>query len=98
MSKPRTVPFESSEKPAAPHPYSGEAFPDGDALQAGAISVDTDPLLDKHQVARRLSVGPRFVERLITERRIDYVKVGRHVRVPLSAVNRFIGQHTIASR
>jgi hypothetical protein len=28
---------------------------------------DTDPLLDKHQVAERLNVGIRFVERLIAE-------------------------------
>lgn len=40
---------------------------------------DIDPLLDKHQVAQRLNVGIRFVERLIAEKRIAYIKVGRHV-------------------
>ncbi len=29
---------------------------------------DTDPLLDKHQVAERLNVGIRFVERLIARK------------------------------
>ena len=56
---------------------------------------DPDPLLDKHQVAQRLNVGPRFVERLIAEKRIVYVKVGRHVRVRVSAIDGFIGNHTI---
>ena len=58
---------------------------------------DTDPLLDKHQVAQRLNVGIRFVERLIAEKRIAYVKVGRHVRVRASAVDGFIGQNTVLS-
>ena len=58
---------------------------------------DPDPLLDKHQVAQRLNVGPRFVERLIAEKRIAYVKVGRHVRVRTSSVDGFIGQSTVPS-
>lgn len=56
---------------------------------------DPDPLLDKRQVAQRLNVGPRFVERLIAEKRIAYVKVGRHVRVHDSAVNRYILKNTV---
>jgi excisionase family DNA binding protein len=58
---------------------------------------DTDPLLDKHQVAERLNVGIRFVERLIAEKRIAYIKVGRHVRVRNSAVDGFISANLIAS-
>ena len=58
---------------------------------------DPDPLLDKRQVAQRLNVGPRFVERLIAEKRIVYVKVGRHVRFRASAVDAFIGQNTVVS-
>ena len=58
---------------------------------------DPDPLLDKHQVAQRLNVGPRFVERLIAEKRIAYVKVGRHVRIRVSAVDAFIKSHSVMS-
>ena len=58
---------------------------------------DIDPLLDKHQVAKRLNVGIRFVERLIAEKRIAYVKVGRHVRVRASVVDAFIGMNTVRS-
>ena len=56
---------------------------------------DIDPLLDKHQVAQRLNVGIRFVERLIAEKRIPYVKVGRHVRIRTSAVDGFIDRNAV---
>ena len=58
---------------------------------------DTDPLLDKHQVAERLNVGIRFVERLIAEKRIAYIKVGCHVRMRASVVDNFIAANTITS-
>jgi excisionase family DNA binding protein len=58
---------------------------------------DPDPLLDKRQVAERLTVGIRFVERLIAERRIPYVKVGRHVRVRTSSIDRFILANSVRS-
>jgi excisionase family DNA binding protein len=58
---------------------------------------DTDPLLDKHQVAERLNVGIRFVERLIAEKRIAYIKVGRHVRMRASVVDAFIATNTVTS-
>lgn len=58
---------------------------------------DPDPLLDKRQVAQRLNVGPRFVERLVAEKRIPYVKVGRHVRVRASAIEHFITANSVTS-
>jgi len=48
------------------------------------------PLLDVYQVARRLGTKPRFVRRLIAERRIEYHKLGRHVRISESALAEFI--------
>jgi excisionase family DNA binding protein len=41
----------------------------------------TDKLLTVEEAADRLGTSVRFVRRLITERRIAYVKVGRHVRI-----------------
>ena len=38
--------------------------------------------------AERLSTSPRFVRRLIAERRIEFVKVGRHVRISESSLAR----------
>ena len=58
---------------------------------------DPDPLLDKHQVAQRLNVGIRFVERLIAEKRIAYVKVGRHIRIRVSVIERFLIDNTVVT-
>jgi excisionase family DNA binding protein len=40
-----------------------------------------DTLLTVEQAADRLGTSERFVRRLIAERRIAYVKLGRHVRI-----------------
>lgn len=54
--------------------------------------------LSVDQVADVLGTTVRFPRRLIEERRITYVKVGRHVRIPESAVREFIGAHTVEPR
>ena len=40
-----------------------------------------DRLLTVEEAADRLGTSVRFVRRLIAERRIAYVRVGRHVRI-----------------
>ena len=47
-------------------------------------------LLDVKQVAIRLGTKPRFVRRLIAERRIEFHKVGRYVRISEAALAEFI--------
>jgi excisionase family DNA binding protein len=47
-------------------------------------------LLDVNQVAARLGTKPRFVRRLIAERRIEFHKVGRYVRISEPALSQFI--------
>ena len=54
-----------------------------------------DRLLTVDQVAERLGTGLRFPRRLIEERRITFVKVGRHVRIPESAVDAYVDAHTV---
>ncbi|MFF3271886.1 excisionase family DNA-binding protein [Streptomyces chrestomyceticus] len=54
-----------------------------------------DRLLTVEQVADRLGTTVRFPRRLIEERRITFVKVGRHVRVPESVVTAFIEHNTV---
>jgi excisionase family DNA binding protein len=49
-----------------------------------------DPLLDLAGAGQYLCVGERFVRRLVAERRIDYVKVGRFVRIKQSALDEFL--------
>ncbi|MFJ5709647.1 helix-turn-helix domain-containing protein [Streptomyces sp. NPDC093105] len=52
-------------------------------------------LLTVAQVAELLGTSVRFPRRLIEERRITFVKVGRHVRIPEPAVEAYIATHTV---
>ena len=47
-------------------------------------------LLTVEAAAERLSTSPRFIRRLIAERRIEFVRVGRHVRISESVLAEFI--------
>jgi excisionase family DNA binding protein len=52
--------------------------------------TEMDRMLNIDQVAERLGTSPRFVRRLIAERRIAFTKVGRHVRFTAADVETFI--------
>ena len=52
-------------------------------------------LLTVAEVADMLGTTDRFPRRLITERRIRFVHIGRHVRIPESAVHEFIRSGTV---
>jgi excisionase family DNA binding protein len=66
---------------------------DPQAVADGTIGIPyagTDELLTPSQAGDYLCTGERFVRRLIAERRIDYIKLGKHVRVQRSALDAFI--------
>lgn len=52
-------------------------------------------LLAINEVAERMSVTPRFVRRLIAERRIRYYKLGRHVRLAQDDVDEWVRQRSV---
>ena len=52
---------------------------------------EVEQLLTVAQVAELLGTTVRFPRRLIAERRIRFVRVGRHVRIPESALREFVG-------
>lgn len=52
-------------------------------------------LLTVEQAAERLGTTARFPRRLIAERRIAFVKVGRHVRIAESALAAYIDGNTV---
>ena len=54
-----------------------------------------DKLLTVFEAAEQFNTPERFVRRLITERRITVVRLGRHVRIPESAVAEFIQAGTV---
>jgi excisionase family DNA binding protein len=57
-----------------------------------------DRLLTVEQAAERLGTGVRFPRRLIEERRITFVKVGRHVRIPESVLEAYVTANTVQPR
>lgn len=52
--------------------------------------ASADRLLTVEAAADRMSTSVRFIRRLIAERRIEFVKVGRHVRITETALAEFI--------
>ena len=59
---------------------------------------ELDTLLSVEEAAERLGTSVRFVRRLIAERRIAYVKVGRHVRLDPTDVEAFIAASRVEIR
>ena len=57
-----------------------------------------DRLLTVEEAAERLGTSTRFVRRLVSERRIAYVKVGRHVRLDPTDVEAFIAASRVEVR
>jgi excisionase family DNA binding protein len=55
-----------------------------------ALARTPDRLLTVEAAADRLSTSVRFIRRLIAERRIEFVRVGRHVRISESALAELI--------
>jgi excisionase family DNA binding protein len=47
------------------------------------------------EAAERLGTTTRFPRRLIAEKRIRFVRLGRHVRIPESAIKEFVEAGTV---
>lgn len=54
-----------------------------------------DRLLTVAQVAELLGTSERFPRRLIAERRIAFVRIGRHVRISESALRAFVSSGVV---
>jgi excisionase family DNA binding protein len=50
----------------------------------------TERLLTLEEAAETLGTKPRFTRRFVVERRIRFTRVGRHIRIPESALHEFI--------
>ena len=58
----------------------------------------SDSLLTVAQAGEYLGTGERFIRRLITERRISYVKVGKYVRLERSALDALVDAGRVHSQ
>ena len=59
-------------------------------MTSGSGPLMPGRLLTVEAAAERMSTSVRFVRRLIAERRIEFVRIGRHVRISESALAAFI--------
>jgi len=50
------------------------------------------------QAAEKMGVGERMVRRLVAERRIEFIKVGKHVRISDEAIQQFLQAGTVAKQ
>jgi excisionase family DNA binding protein len=53
-------------------------------------------LLDIDAVATALGVTPRHVQRLVSERRVPFLKIGRFVRFDAAELNAWVDQQRVA--
>jgi excisionase family DNA binding protein len=62
-----------------------------------APSERNDPLLTVAEAGDYLGTGERFIRRLIAQRRITYVKLGKYVRLQRSTLDAFIEAGRVTS-
>lgn len=65
------------------------------AQSQSEVNVLRERFLSVTEVAEVLGTTERFPRRLIAERRITFIKVGRHVRIPESALAAYVEAHTV---
>jgi excisionase family DNA binding protein len=59
-------------------------------LSTATSRAPRDELLTVDQAGEYLGTGERFVRRLVAQRRIPYVKLGKYVRLQRSSLDAFI--------
>ena len=63
-----------------------------------APTASLAPLIDIHCVAEILAVTPRHIQRLVSERRIPYLKVGRFIRFDRAELNCWLDDQRVETR
>ena len=58
----------------------------------------SDRLLDRVELAERLGVQDRFIKRLIAEKRIAYLTIGKYVRFHPHDVDEYIERQRVAAQ
>lgn len=69
----------------------------GTTSERVAFHQGHDELLTAAQAGDYLGTGERFVRRLIAQRRITYVKLGKYVRLQRSTLDAFIAAGLVTS-
>ena len=68
------------------------------ARRMGLDATARDPLMTVEQAGEYLGTGTRFVRRLITERRISFVRIGKYVRLERATLDAFVDAGRVHSQ
>ncbi len=68
------------------------------AHRRALVAITGDQLMTVEQAGKYLGTGGRFIRRLITERRISYVKIGKYVRLERSTLDAFVDAGRVHSQ
>lgn len=58
----------------------------------------SERLLTLAEAAEQINMSPHFVRRRVQRREIEFVKLGKSVRIPESELVRFVEQGTVPAR
>lgn len=64
--------------------------PPTDRISSSHVRSRGDALLTVEETAEYMNTTVRFVRRLVAERRIAFVKLGRHVRLSIADIDAFV--------
>ncbi len=53
-------------------------------------NAELEKLYTKSEAAEQLNVPVRFVERCVSQRRVRFIRVGRYIRIPESAITELL--------
>ncbi len=71
---------------AANHDHGARGRRSTKAPNSGPLA----PLIDTNEAAARLGVTPRFIRRLVDERRVPFHKIGKYVRFDPADIDNFV--------
>jgi excisionase family DNA binding protein len=63
----------------------------------GSYDMGSTNLVDIEEAAERLRVTPRFMRRLVAERRIPFFKIGKYVRFDVADLEQWIAERRVES-
>jgi excisionase family DNA binding protein len=66
-------------------------------IEQRLVRAPHDELLTVAEAGEYLGTGERFIRRLVAQRRIPYVKLGKYVRLQRSALDDFIAAGRVPS-
>ena len=67
-------------------------------MATARILVPVEKLYTKAEAAEQLNVPLRFVERCVFQRRVRVIRLGRHVRIPESALAEYLSSNSVPLR